>query len=107
MNLDNKMLFEITTIKWERIFLNFVIKTDFNDKVDFALVLFKDEFDDKHKHHVEEIEHIVPIEYDQYIDGEYTFSWNVSALNGRSFLDNGRWKICAMVNGKPMIVKAE
>lgn len=104
MGLDNKMLFEITTINWERIFFNFVVKTDYNDKVDFAFVLFKDENEEDHKHRAEEIEQIVPIEYDQYSDGEYTFSLNVSAIAGRSFLDNGRWKICAMVENKPIIV---
>lgn len=103
MGLDNKISFEITEIKWERIFLNFVIKTEFNKNVDFAFVLFREE-DEKQKSNLKEIEQIVPIEYDEFIGGEYTFSLNISALDARSFLDNGRWKICAIVDDETIVV---
>lgn len=94
-------LFQITNIQWERIFLHFTIKTDYVGKVKFAFTEFgaynTSEIKEKRNDTVikSDFGKIVPINYDSESDGEYNFVINVSSVQGREFLDNGTWCICA------------
>ncbi len=102
--------FYITTLNWERIFLEFEIETDIeltNGDVTFAFTKFKREITNKDEVErygaVPEIDFVVketvPIAYDsaeaKYGKTTYIFSQNMAAVNGREFLDNGKWRICA------------
>ncbi len=102
--------FYITTLNWERIFLEFEIETDIeltNGDVTFAFTKFKREITNKDEVErygaVPEIDFVVketvPIVYDsaeaKYGKTTYIFSQNMAAVNGREFLDNGKWRICA------------
>lgn len=95
--------FQITDIKWERIFLHLTIKTNYTKKVQFAFT----EFGAYNTSEIKEIKNntvtksdfgkIVPISYDNESNGEYNFIINVSSVQGREFLDNGTWCICAFL----------
>ncbi len=77
--------FIITELEWERIFLNFVIESDYEGEVTFG---FK-----KHKSKV-----CIPIEYDKKEGNRYYFSINTVAVYDRTYLDNGRWEVVFIID---------
>ena len=97
--------FTITELKWERIFLEFAIETEYAGEVQFALTKFRREpldpeaaeKDPVSAEYSFEITERVNLEYDTCKDGRYVFSVNTAAVDGRSFLDNGQWRICAFI----------
>lgn len=97
--------FTITELKWERIFLEFAIETEYAGEVQFALTKFRREpldpeaaeKDPASAEYSFEITERVNLEYDTCKDGRYVFSVNTAAVDGRSFLDNGQWRICAFI----------
>lgn len=98
--------FSITKIQWKRIFLEFAINTSYLGDVRFAFVKFKRISLNKEEVQTNKatpeydfiVEESIPIEFDTYKDGIYNFSLNMSAIDGRNFLDNGKWRICAFFN---------
>ena len=97
-------LFTIREIHWERIFLEFQIITRAQlDNVSFALM----EIDERSRgvcFGKEARGNLIPVAFDRCekdSDGPervYYFSMNMAAAHGRSFLDNGDWRFCAIVN---------
>lgn len=112
MNWREDIGFKITDIKWERIFLEFVIETDYQGDADFGFAKFKREVINKEEVECEQAEpkydfelyYNIPIEYDIHDDGKYYFSINMAAVDGRSFLDNGKWRICAFIGDSVSVV---
>ncbi len=107
---DKTTKFYITTLNWERIFLNFEIQTDIAlNKGDLTFAFTKFNRQIVNEKAVEKygavpeldfiVEETVPIACDSAVteDGRttYTFSQNMAAVDGREFLDNGNWRICA------------
>ena len=96
-----KIVFQITDIKWERIFLHLTVKTEHPEIVRFAFTEFgsfdTEEIMENKTNDVKrsQIGDIVPIDYDSFSDGEYKFVINIAAIHGREFLNNGKWCICA------------
>lgn len=94
---NSRVLFEVIKIEWERIFLSIDIKTNYEGDVKFRLEsLGKIERDQDDQSIVGmKIKDSFPVEYDKSENGVYHFRWNMVAIKGRQFLDNGRWRIVA------------
>lgn len=96
--MDNsKVLFEITKLSWERVFLNLEISTNCTENVQF----FLERFDRLERDNEEKVIGVislqkVPLTYQQEEDGRYSFCCNIAAMDGRQFLDNGKWRIIAV-----------
>lgn len=96
MKMD-KVLFNVTELNWERVFLNFDVSTNYMGNVDFYLERFnsieKDENDD-----IVGVNSIkrVWLPYVKKDDQTYGFCCNIAAADGRQFLDNGRWRVIAV-----------
>ncbi|MCI8708411.1 MAG: teichoic acid biosynthesis protein [Dorea sp.] len=91
------IIFEVVKIEWERIFLSLYIKTNYKGKVKFRMEslgkIFRDE-DDQSIVGMK-IKDRMPIKYKKKEDGVYHFRFNIAAIRGRQFLENGRWRIMA------------
>lgn len=103
--MDNKeIIFEVSNLEWERIFLHLEVSTEYKGKVNFYLELINrldlDEIKD-----IEAVKIIKTIElpYEKYSEGVYYFCCNIAAIEGRQFLDNGMWRIVAVISGKKYI----
>jgi len=97
MNWCKQYQFKITTMNWERVFLEFKIETDCPEKVEFAFAQFQKDTPNEvniNKFNLITLE-TVDIKPDTYEPGCYTFSINIAAVDRRSFLNNGRWSLIA------------
>ncbi|MDO4485179.1 MAG: CDP-glycerol glycerophosphotransferase family protein [Bacillota bacterium] len=105
MDWCKKYTFKIIKLEWERIFLHFEIESDYEGTPEFVLARFGRNIVNKravekknakpvYKLEIEETVKVVP-EY--YQEGVYHFTLNIAAVNGRSFLENGQWRIAAIV----------
>ena len=98
--------FEVSKLSWERVFLHIEIYGNYSDKVFFQLENidiyhgFKAEKDAVEKIQAKEI---VQLPYEEYKNGKYIFICNITTLNGRSFLNNGCWRMVAVVDEKKYI----
>lgn len=89
-------IYEISKLTWERIFLKMEIRSSCKEKTEFYL----ERFDDVKRDAYECVVGVtslqkVPLPYEKYADDVYYFCINMSAVNGRMFLDNGTWRIVA------------
>ena len=99
MGCIKKFDFQLTKLSWERIFLEFDIETDYQGEVVFKLVRVDSRDEDWKKDQKKDLDLVdekVRIYPDSFKDGVYSFSLNVSAADGRSFLNNGQWQIVAV-----------
>ena len=104
--------FSIIKIKWERIFLEFVINTPYLGHVEFAFVKFTRVVTNEEEVQINQVEpeydfiidKSIPIEFDDYKDGTFHFSLNMAAVDGRDFLDNGKWRLCAFFDDGVSVV---
>ena len=78
--------FQITKLGWERIFLHLDIETDCREQVKFLME--KIEGTSKER---------IDISPESFENGVYSFVLNITAVNGRNFLENGKWRIIAVV----------
>lgn len=93
----SKILFEVSKLNWERVFLHLEIRTNCEEKVVFYLERFECEEKDENDHIIGGVSlQRVPLEYELYENGSYSFCCNIAAMDGRNFLDNGRWRIVAV-----------
>lgn len=93
--------FEVVDLQWERIFLRFDIKTEYQGAMQFGIFLIDRE--NVNKKEVKKygqkvikrtgLKRMIPIEPYQSENGLYRFKVNMSAADGREFLDNAIWKI--------------
>lgn len=90
------IIFEVTKVSWERIFLNLEISTNYNGNVKFRLEsMGKIERDEDGNIINIRIKQSVPLRWKEKSEGSYRFECNIAAMDGRQFLDNGRWRIIA------------
>lgn len=104
----SEIVFKVSELEWERIFLHIKISTNCTLAAKFQLELV-DRIDfDEHKH-IEEAKVIktMPLQYDEQIGDIYCFCCNIAAMKGRKFLDNGMWRIAAIVEGKKYLCYTE
>lgn len=103
-------LFYITEIKWERIFLEFKIDSNYENEISFYLARFdgKELMDSDYSETCKILEK-VPLQYDSSDGNVYCFSLNLAAANKRSFLNNGKWAVYAYAEGRsfPVYIKEE
>lgn len=93
---NSKLLYEVSKLWWERVFLNFEISTKCADDTRFYLERYTIFKRDKNEVIVGvEAQERVEIFPDNYADGTYSFSCNIAAMNGRDFLNNGKWRLLA------------
>lgn len=85
--------FVISNLEWERIFLNIKVETIYKGQVDFYL-----------KNEMENISITVPFVAKE---GAYLFTLNMASVSKRSFLENGKWKLVAIVNNQEYICQVE
>ena len=78
------MTFEINNIYWERVFLNIEIKADETADLRFFLK--------------ERSGRMVPVKHEA-CHGQITICLHIACIDGRSFLENGRWQLVALANG--------
>ena len=91
-------------ISWERIFVKFEIRSELEEPLTFKLRLFSKVTPTQDKNFTEEVMKLnilkeLPITPTSYIDGLYTFDFNITCIDGRTFLDNGLWQIQAYQEG--------
>ncbi len=92
----DEIIFEVTKIEWERIFLSIDVKTNYKGRVIFRL----ESLGKIHRGVARSIVGIdikdsFPVKHTKTEDGVYHFTWNIVAMKVRQFLDNGRWRIVA------------
>lgn len=93
--------FEVVDLQWERIFLRFDIKTEYRGDMQFGILLINRKTVNKKEMKLygekriksTEVRRMIPIEPYQSENGLYRFKVNMSAADGREFLDNAIWKI--------------
>lgn len=92
-----EIIFEVTKIKWERIFLTLEVKTNYTGEVKFRLESLGKIFRDEDGESIigMKIKDTIPVKHKKLDTGLYRFNWNIVAMKGRQFLDNGRWRIMA------------
>lgn len=93
--LDNNE-FIVTKVSWERVFLNLEISTEYKGSVEFRLESFGKIYGGEDGAIVSvKIKKTVPLPVKEYFHGKYSFECNIVAMDGRQFLENGRWRIIA------------
>lgn len=89
--------FYICSVEWERVFLYIEIKTNYKHHTDFELCTFRSRTgEDDENVTLLEIRQSIPLKYTVTDEGNYRFEINMSAANGRQFLDNGKWILRAI-----------
>ena len=105
----------VTDISWERVLLNIAIESDYDGELEFSIakIVFPDdnktEADDDERHeNVEQLKGTllqeIPLEPESRDGNVYRFQLNMSALDGNSFLDNGRWRFITRQSGSENII---
>lgn len=93
-----EIIFEVTKLEWERIFLSVDVKTNYKGDVQFYLQSLGKIYRDEENSNIfvdTEIKDSFSVKYESKEDGLYHFRWNITAMKGSQFLDNGRWRILA------------
>lgn len=92
----SKIIFEVSKLWWERVFLNFEISTNCKEDTRFYLERYTVFKRDKNDIVIGvEAQERVEIFAEGFVNGIYSFSCNIAAINGRDFLNNGKWRIIA------------
>ncbi|MCQ2567165.1 MAG: CDP-glycerol glycerophosphotransferase family protein [Mogibacterium sp.] len=85
----------ITDISWERIFLNLTIESSIDADLKFSLVRSSKVNEEDYIYDEDIVQYRIieehEIKYQKRDKNTYYFCLNMSTLDGRSFLDNGRW----------------
>lgn len=94
MNLCKKYHFQIVDLVWERIFLHLKVQTDYEGTLQFVLI--KEQEEKKKKAGKRGTEQVLLSQAEQK-DGGYEITVNMAAAHGRSFLENGIWKLGVLI----------
>ena len=99
-----EFVFELSKISWERVFLSLEIQTNYTGEAKFYLV-HVDKLDLKKKVNVRTVKELERFEIkpEKFEDQKYSFCYSVAALHGRTFLNNGTWKIVVEVEGREQL----
>lgn len=97
--MENRgIIFEVVKIQWERIFLSIDIRTNYKESVEFRLESIGKIYKDEENQNIftgTDVKDFFLVEYQSYENNVYRFRWNITTMNGRQFLDNGRWRMVA------------
>lgn len=93
---QDQIIFEVSKISWERVFLNLEISTNYIGKVEFRLERIK-------KANQIIVLERVPLSFQNEENHRFLFVCNIVAMNGRSFLENGIWRIMASTAEKDYV----
>lgn len=112
MELSKISSFKIIKLEWERIFLHFEIQSDNESEVKFAFSRFSRNITNKIDVEESNGEPEISFEFRDLVyiypesceNSVYKFTLNMAAVNGRNFLDNGKWRIIACVDDKVSVV---
>ena len=100
------MNFNVFNLEWDRIFLNIYIEADSDQDADFELELFDFVYNKGHKSLERVIvEKNIKLESEKIDHRIYKITLNMSCVEDRSFLDNGRWRIVCNVAGERILCK--
>ena len=90
-----EIIFEVTKVEWERIFLSLEIKTNYKGKVRFRLESLGKIYRGEDGQSIigMKIKDAFWVKSDKVSDGVYRITGNIAAMKKRQFLDNGRWKV--------------
>lgn len=99
--------FQMIRLEWERIFLHFEIESNYPgpEQPKFVLARFRRAVINQKQVLKKGAEPILELQINETVelvpesckDNVYSFTLNLSAANGREFLDNGQWRIAAIV----------
>ncbi len=98
MKWTNSCPFTVSGITWERIFLKFKIHSETDIPSETAFVLMS--LDPENPKGVSVEKGQIPLSPREQKLREWSFCLNMAAANGRSFLDNGQWRLCALNGGQ-------
>ena len=107
MRKDYQPVFFVENVQWERVFLHLQISSCVPDQV----VFFLERLEGMKQNETDRVDRArvverVPLPWDSYEDGVYSFCCNITAMNGRTFLNNGIWRISAETNHNVYVVYA-
>lgn len=85
--------FKIVDIEWERVFLKIKVEGNYLGIPEFVLSRFK-RVNGGEGAHVNTTVSVKPVDV---IKGTYIFKLHMAAINNRTFLENGQWRLCAML----------
>lgn len=95
MKVQNKYEYQITDFMWERIFLHFLVKTDDPGESEFFLI--KDSTENSRlAETLKRKKECAKLYSEKCENGTFRLTLNLAAACGRSFLENGRWKLAAV-----------
>lgn len=96
MQNDEHVIYSVTEVSWERIFLHLAITSREESRAEFFLERLSGvKQNEPARTDRAMVEERVPLSYDSYEDGVYRFCRSVVAMNVRDFLENGIWRITA------------
>lgn len=106
MKWRNQNKFFICKMDWERIFFEFTIGAQEAENVSFAFMKL-----DKTTRVIVDGESVdgtlIAIKPESIEGRNFHFSINICAVSGRSFLENGEWRICAIIGDEVYPVSAD
>ena len=95
---EEKLLFYVSNLEWERVYLSIDVETDYEGETEFKLEKIGKIYRDENKAVTGEanVKKVVPLKNEKTGEHTYRIRCNVAAFDKRSFLDNGRWRIMAV-----------
>lgn len=97
MKWCNDIEFQLVNLEWERIFLHFEIETKYQGIPKFILTKFKREKDESTGIVEVDIKKSIELRPENHIGDKYSFCLNMAAADGRSFLENGQWRLATII----------
>ena len=96
---QQETLFYVSKINWERIYLNITLETEYEGIVEFKLEKIGKIFRDEEKNIIgANIKKTIPLKHYKTGKNVFMLKCNLAALDGRNFLDNGRWRLMAVTD---------
>ncbi len=93
----SEIVFEVAKIEWERIFLMLDVKTNYKGKAKFRMESLGKLYRDEEGETIigRKVKESFDLKPKKMGNGIYRFKFNIVAMKGRQFLNNGRWSIVA------------
>ena len=98
---NDLIYFDVSRLDWNRVFLDMYIDSNYTGTVDFELELFTFKKNNGYKSiDAIDVKKKIKIKSEKISDDKFKFTFNLAAIDGRSFLDNGIWRVVAIVGDK-------
>ncbi len=107
--MDNNLTkFRVSNLEWDRIFLNIYIDSDSDEDVAFELEMFEYIFKNGQKTLDRiNIKKRINVKSEKLGQGKHKITLNLSAVEDRSFLDNGLWRIICLTENERIMCMTE